>query len=56
MSAAVGYIELDRTVESIQVGHRHRKDMGDLDALIASIEVDWVLFPVVYWATGVALV
>ena len=40
MSPAVGYIELDRTVESIQVGHRHRKDMGDLDALIASIERD----------------
>ena len=53
MSAAVGYIELDRTVESIQVGHRHRKDMGDLDALISSIERDGLLQPITITPDGV---
>ncbi len=53
MSAAVGYIELDRTVESIQVGHRHRKDMGDLDELIASIERDGLLQPITITPDGV---
>ena len=53
MGAAVGYIELDRTVESIQVGHRHRKDMGDLDALISSIERDGLLQPITITPDGV---
>ena len=27
--AQIGSIQLDRTVESILVGHRHRVDLGD---------------------------
>lgn len=46
MTAATGHIELDRTVESIQVGRRHRHDLGDLDALAASIERDGLLQPI----------
>lgn len=53
MSTAVGYIELDRAVESIQVGHRHRKDMGDLNALIASIERNGLLQPITITPDGV---
>lgn len=32
-----GHIELDRTVDSLRVGRRHRADLGDIDALAASI-------------------
>ncbi len=32
-----GRIELKRSVDSIVIGHRHRTDLGDLDALAASI-------------------
>lgn len=45
MSAPAGYIELERAVDSITVGHRHRTDLGDLDALAASIERDGLLQP-----------
>lgn len=53
MSAPAGHIELDRTVESIQVGLRHRQDMGDLDALAASIERDGLLQPITITPDGV---
>ncbi|PZF86152.1 ParB N-terminal domain-containing protein [Jiangella anatolica] len=33
-----GHIELDRAIDSIVIGHRHRTDLGDIDALAASIE------------------
>ena len=36
MSAPAGYIELERTVDSIIVGRRHREDLGDLDPLVES--------------------
>ncbi|WP_392426047.1 ParB N-terminal domain-containing protein [Barrientosiimonas humi] len=52
MSAPAGHIELDRTVESIRVGRRHRQDMGDLDALIASIERDGLLQPITITPDG----
>ena len=52
MTAATGHIELDRTVESIQVGRRHRHDLGDLDALAASIERDGLLQPVTITPDG----
>ena len=53
MSASTGHIELDRTVESIQVGQRHRRDMGDLDALVASIARDGLLQPITITPDGV---
>ncbi|SDU77124.1 ParB N-terminal domain-containing protein [Jiangella alkaliphila] len=33
-----GHIELDRAIDSIRIGLRHRTDLGDIDALAASIE------------------
>lgn len=53
MSTTTGHIELDRSVESIQVGRRHRHDLGDLDALAASIERDGLLQPITITPDGV---
>ena len=33
MAANTGHIELERTIESIVVGSRHRAELGDIDAL-----------------------
>ena len=52
MSTAAGYIELDRTVSSIRVGNRHRKDMGDLQALAASIGRGGLLQPITITPDG----
>ncbi|ALN13898.1 ParB N-terminal domain-containing protein [Acidipropionibacterium acidipropionici] len=48
-----GYIELERTVESILVGQRHRTDYGDLDELAASIEREGLLQPITITPDGV---
>ncbi|UAL29797.1 ParB N-terminal domain-containing protein [Nocardioides rotundus] len=53
MGAQTGHIELDRTVESIIVGHRHRRDLGDLDALCESIARDGLLQPLTVTVDGV---
>ncbi|MFC7620668.1 ParB N-terminal domain-containing protein [Microlunatus sp. GCM10028923] len=45
MTGRAGHIELERALDSIRVGHRHRTDMGDLEALAASIERDGLLQP-----------
>ena len=41
-----GHIELDRRIDTIVVGVRHRKDMGDIDGLMRSIEEVGLLQPV----------
>lgn len=46
-------IELERTVESIQVGHRHRADLGDIEALAASIQEHGLLQPITVTPEGV---
>ncbi|MBD8053566.1 ParB N-terminal domain-containing protein [Rhodococcus ruber] len=43
MVSGPGHIELARSLDSINVGRRHRKDLGDIDALAASIEQDDLL-------------
>lgn len=53
MSAPSGFIELERTVESIRVGRRHRTDLGDIDVLAASIGRDGLLQPVTITPDGV---
>lgn len=52
MSAPAGYIELERTVDSIVVGRRHREDLGDLDPLVASIRRDGLLQPITITPDG----
>lgn len=53
MSRRTGHIELDRTVDSIIVGNRHRTDLGDLDALVESIARDGLLQPLTVTIDGV---
>jgi ParB family chromosome partitioning protein len=48
-----GHIELDRRIESIGVGVRHRKDMGDIDALMRSIDEVGLLQPITITPDGV---
>ena len=53
MSAPAGHIELERAVDSIAVGRRHRTDLGDIDALAASIDRDGLLQPPTITPDGV---
>jgi len=53
MSAPAGFIELERTVASIQIGRRHRTELGDIDALAASIDRDGLLQPITITPDGV---
>jgi ParB family chromosome partitioning protein len=46
-------IQLDRAVDSLIVGTRHRTDLGDLDALAASIARDGLLQPLTITIDGV---
>ena len=46
MSGSQGAIVLDRAVSSIVVGHRHRKDFGDIEELAASIDRNGLLQPI----------
>lgn len=47
-----GGVELDRAVESIRVGHRFRRDLGDLDDLCASIQDVGLLQPITITPDG----
>ncbi len=53
MSTRAGFIELERTVASIQVGRRHRTELGDIDELAASIDRDGLLQPITITPDGV---
>ncbi|MFT3859992.1 ParB N-terminal domain-containing protein [Micropruina sp.] len=53
MSRNTGHIELDRTVDSIIVGNRHRADLGDLAPLAESIGRDGLLQPLTVTIDGV---
>ena len=53
MAAIDGHIELERTVSSIQIGARHRHDLGDLDTLAASIQRYGLLQPITITPDGV---
>src|SRR5699024_11445199 len=53
MSRRTGHIELDRTVDSIIVGNRHRTDLGDLTELAESIAHDGLLQPLTVTIDGV---
>jgi ParB family transcriptional regulator, chromosome partitioning protein len=48
-----GGVELDRTVNSIGVGSRLRRDLGDLDELCASIQAVGLLQPITITPDGV---
>ncbi|ALU40325.1 chromosome partitioning protein ParB [Kocuria flava] len=52
MTAPARYIELERTVDSIRVGRRHRTAFGNIDELAASIERDGLLQPITITPDG----
>ena len=53
MSETRGHIELDRALDSITVGARHRKDPGDLAKLAESIDRLGLLQPITITTDGV---
>lgn len=53
MPEAGGHIELERSTDSIIIGHRHRTDLGDLEPLMGSIEKRGLLQPVTITPEGV---
>jgi len=50
-----GHIELERAVDSIWAGRRHREDYGDLDALVESIARDGLLQPITITPDGMLI-
>lgn len=52
MSAEQGGIELDRSVDTIMVGIRHRGDLGDIDSLAESIKRSGLLQPITITLDG----
>ncbi|MGI9824396.1 ParB N-terminal domain-containing protein [Agromyces sp. Marseille-Q5079] len=52
MTDGRGHIELDRAIDSIRVGARHRRDLGDVEALAASIERQGLLQPITVTPDG----
>ncbi|TFD12123.1 chromosome partitioning protein ParB [Cryobacterium sp. TMT1-2-2] len=52
MTATPGHIELERSIDSIRIGSRHRTDLGDIDALAASIERQGLLQPITVTPDG----
>lgn len=42
MSSGPGYIQLQRALDSIKVGRRHRAELGDIDALATSMDENGV--------------
>ncbi|QLQ10071.1 MAG: ParB N-terminal domain-containing protein [Nocardioidaceae bacterium] len=53
MPSENGHIELERSIDSIIVGARHRKDFGDIDALAESIRKVGLLQPITVTPEGV---
>lgn len=43
MTNGPGHIQLQRTLDSVHVGRRHRTELGDIDALVASIQENGLL-------------
>ena len=48
-----GHIELERRIDAITVGYRHRQDLGDLESLMTSIREVGLLQPVTITPDGV---
>jgi len=48
-----GHVELERSVDSIRVGSRHRAELGDIEALAESIDRQGLLQPITVTPEGV---
>jgi ParB family chromosome partitioning protein len=53
MTSTPGHIELERSIDSIRIGSRHRTDLGDIEALAASIEQHGLLQPITVTPDGI---
>ncbi|WP_438854863.1 ParB N-terminal domain-containing protein [Agromyces sp. M3QZ16-3] len=53
MTGSAAHIELERSIDSIRIGTRHRVDLGDIDALANSIEQQGLLQPITVTPDGV---
>jgi ParB family chromosome partitioning protein len=53
MTSSPGHIELERSIDSIRIGSRHRADFGDVEELAASIEKHGLLQPITVTPDGV---
>lgn len=53
MTSSSAHIELERSIDSIRIGTRHRVDLGDIDALASSIERQGLLQPITVTPEGV---
>ena len=51
-ASSPGHIELERALDSILVGRRHRTDLGDIEALAESIRREGVLQPITVTPDG----
>lgn len=52
-ASSPGHIELERALDSITVGQRHRTDLGDIPALAESIRAEGLLQPITVTPDGV---
>lgn len=55
MGSALGHIELERATDSIWSGTRHRHELGDLEALTASIDREGLLQPITITPDGMLI-
>jgi ParB family chromosome partitioning protein len=53
MTNTPGHIELERSIDSIRIGSRHRTDLGDIDALAISIQNQGLLQPITVTPDGI---
>jgi ParB family chromosome partitioning protein len=53
MTSTPGHIELERSIDSIRIGSRHRTDLGDIDGLAASIQSHGMLQPITVTPEGI---
>lgn len=53
MPSTPGHIELERSIDSIRIGSRHRTDLGDIDALADSIQSQGMLQPITVTPEGI---
>lgn len=55
MTSTPGHIELERSIDSIRIGARHRTDLGDIEALASSIEQKGLLQPITVTPDGILI-
>ena len=55
MGSRDGHIELDRPIDTVRAGRRHRRDLGDLEELTSSIRDQGLLQPITISPDGILI-